>query len=207
MVDCEIARLTNVFFMRWFSVLEWDTWLMLILGYSKPVIWCSILETVLELEMCNYVCFPQCRGLCMLNLPQVLSVRFMCIADFYFPHSVVSDEQHLLNIIQLLNEAAPWCRTPGQRFPSYQWSASRLHLSVLLQLSVRTHPFCHPRLGRTLCKANWCLCSWMSLVSDREQMFDSLCVSGKSQKTQCEGQTRVRLSREPWPHDTHRSGV
>lgn len=41
--------------MRWFSVLEWTTWLVLILVYSKPVIWCCILETVLELEICNRV--------------------------------------------------------------------------------------------------------------------------------------------------------
>lgn len=56
----------------------------------------------------------------MLNLLQVLSVNFMCIADFIFLTSVILDEQHLWNIIHLLNEAAPLCGAAGQRFPRYQ---------------------------------------------------------------------------------------
>ena len=61
-----------------------------------------------------------------------------------------------------------------------------------------THHF-----GETLCEATRCLLSCMSLRSDREQMFGSLCVSGQSQETQCEGQTQVRLGVKNCGHMIH----
>lgn len=96
--------------MQWFSVLEWATWLMLVLVYSKPVIWCNILETVLELEMLipgdAMRLFPfhiPAKGSSMLNLLQVLSVNFYLVhPPRSFQMSSIS-----LNIIHLLNEAAP----------------------------------------------------------------------------------------------------
>lgn len=100
----------------------------------------------------------------------------------------------------------PFFGAAGQRFPRYQWSASRLHLSVLpspVQLSAHTHPHSHPPLGERLCEATWCLLSCMSLVSNREQMFGSLCVRGQSRETHCEGQKQVRLGVKKCGHMIH----
>ena len=165
--------------MQWFSVLEWATWLRLILVYSKPVIWCSILETALELEMCNssqcdtFVPFHiPAGGLCMLNLLQVLSE-----ADFYFPHLSSFKWAAFVEYHPFAKWGWPPVLTAGQRLPRYQWSASRLHLSVLQspgQLSAHIHPLSHPPLRDTLCEATRCLPSCVSLFSDRGQMFGSL---------------------------------
>lgn len=144
----------------------------------------------------------------MLNLLQVLSVNFLCGADFLFSHP----SGFRWAAIVEYHPFAKWVCTPHPLTPRlgqqgrYQWSASRLHLSFLQspgQLSAHILPLSHPPLGETFCTATQCLLSCMSLVSDREQMFGSLCVSGQSEETQCEGQTQVRLGVKNCSHMMH----
>lgn len=54
-----------------------------------------------------------------------------------------------------------------------------------------THSTTHDLKGP--CQATRWLVSSLSLVSDWEQMFGSLCESGESQEARCEGQKQVRL--------------
>lgn len=138
----------------------------------------------------------------MLNLLQVLSVNFLCGADFLFSHPSGFRWAAIVEYHPFAKWGCPRLGQPGR----YQWSASRLHLSFLQspgQLSAHILPLSHPPLGETFCTATQCLLSCMSLVSDREQMFGSLCVSGQSEETECEGQTQVRPGVKNCSHMMH----
>lgn len=156
-----MARLTSIFLMQWFSMLEWATWPMLILVYSKPVIWCSVLETVLELEMWNHTLFPK-QYICPFHfLAGAVYVKSLAgvVCEFYAHSRFLFSSPRLFPMSSsicwissiLLNETALLSRTAGRRFPRYRWSASRLHLSVLRsagQLSAHARPLSHPPLWR-----------------------------------------------------------
>lgn len=165
--------------MQWFSVLEWATWLMLILVCSKPVIWCCILETVLELEMCKSTLLSV-RYICSFHIPAGACVCqnscrcFLCAKQIFI----------LLTLAAFVDPFAKW-GWPGQQgrdfpgttdLPAFQCSCHRGSCQLTLG---------HPLLGETLCEATRRLPSCMNLFSDR-----CLC---ESQETRCEAQTQVRL--------------
>lgn len=118
---------------------------------------------------------------------------------------VVLDEQHLLNVIHLQRLQPPETasRTAGAEISQVAGSTFQSSHHRCSCQSTLTHSAAHHLERECVCEATRCLLSCMSLVTDREQMFGSLCVSGQSQETQCEGQTQVGLRVKNRGHMIH----